>query len=467
VFAYHISLRIPQHDSVTDSQLQKFDYLSSPYVRPNQKWECGRLREGKPCIKGPAENGKCHTRTECSPIKREDRWYCARSPLTGGICEDGPNSDGSCCHIISPCSPVRSWRAKRGLLSKWMLSLCLGVAVLMLSHSEMAAFISPGKLVTKHADIGDCQSCHSPFEQGITHWVKTAIALDSGVDDSKLCLNCHVFRDNAQHPHNLSLASLDKLTQEAAPATEAGLYPQLRLGAWLFPEREHQRESLTCASCHREHKNDDSLLTNLSNQQCLICHQAKFDNFSNGHPEFSDFPYARRTKLNFDHVTHVNKHFKEEKYENIADGSCTQCHEPDSNGRKMLVKSFETSCSSCHISQIMGETRSGPRGLAVFAVPGIDVETLQAQGMLIGDWPVQSDADLSQFTELLLSSDGKYVAAKAQLVDIDLLDLSDASIKQLQSVYELAWSVKRLFYDLLTFGTAELKKRLDQQVGNR
>jgi hypothetical protein len=87
--------------------------------------------------------------------------------------------------------------------------------------------------------------------------------------------------------------------------------------------------------------------------------------------------------------------------------------------------------------------------------------------MLIGDWPVQSDADLSQFTELLLSSDGKYVAAKAQLVDIDLLDLSDASIKQLQSVYELAWSVKRLFYDLLTFGTAELKKRLESTSGQQ
>lgn len=449
---------------MTDTPLQKPDYRNSPYLRPNANWVCGRLQDGKPCAKGPDKNGNCHTRTECMPNKEGDRWACARSPLAGGPCESGPLPDGSCCLTVTRCSPVRSWRAKRGFFSKWVFATCIGIAVLMLSGSDMPEFVNPGKLSTKHADLDDCQTCHSPFQQGLTHWVKTALALDSGVDDSRLCLSCHVLEENPQLPHNLSVAKLQQLSDSAATAGDSRSVP-LQLASWLYPERQQQAESLTCATCHREHHADDSRLTELSNEQCLICHQAKFDNFSQGHPEFNDFPYARRTKLNFDHVAHINKHFQEEEYAGLTTGSCTQCHEPDAKGQKMLVKSFQGSCSSCHNSQILGETRSGSKGIPVFAVPGLDTTTLKERGIVIGDWPEFADESLSPFTELLLSSDKKFVKANARLNKIDLLDLSDASEEQLASVGELAWSMKRLLYDLLQHGTAELKRRLESSGG--
>ena len=445
---------------MNEKRQQKFDYRNSPYARPNAEWECGRLQEGKPCAMGPDRKGNCQTRTECLPIKNDDRWSCARSPLEGGACEQGPNPDGSCCRTVTRCSPTRTWRAKRVFLSKWAAATFIGIAVLMLSGSDMAQFVSPGKLSTKHADFGECQTCHSPFEQGLAHWVKTAFVLDSGVDDSSLCLSCHVIKENPQLPHNLSLAKLDELTGTAATVSQSSLLPQLQLASWLYPERHQQREELTCATCHREHHGDNSDLTKLSNQQCLICHQAKFDNFAKGHPEFTDFPYERRTKLNFDHVSHLNKHFKEKEHQSIADGSCTQCHEPDAKGNKMLVKSFDTSCSSCHTKQILGETRSGSKGIPVFAVPGLDVQTLKEKGVLIGDWPEFADAALSPFMELLLSSDKKFVTAQAALKRLDLLELEDMNEKELQYVAELAWSVKGLLHGLLQNGTAELKTRL-------
>ena len=446
---------------MSDTSLQKFDYRSSPYARPNADWECGRLREGKPCSRGPDKKGHCQTRTECKPGKAGDRWHCTRLELDGGLCEDGPNPDGSCCRTILFCSPVRSLRSKRRFLSSWVFAVCIGAAVLMLSGSDMSGFVSPGKLSTKHADLDGCQTCHSQFEHGLAHWVKAVMTLDAGIDDSKLCLSCHVLNDNPQLPHNLSISKLKEMSGTAATASQPELLPQLKLASFLYPERQEQHEGLTCSTCHREHHDDDIRLTELSNENCLICHQAKFDNFAGGHPEFSNFPYARRTNINFDHVSHLGKHFKEEKYQSLTTGSCIQCHEPDPRGRKMLVNAFDVTCSGCHRTQILGETRSGSKGIPVFAVPGLDVETLKERGFIIGDWPEFADEPLSPFIELFLSSDNKFGDAWQQLKNIDLLDLSEASDRQMQSAVELAWSVKRLFYDLLKHGTPELKQRLD------
>jgi len=46
-------------------RLQRFDYSSSPYHRPNQRWVCGRQAEGDCCHAGPDAKGRCGAGPQC------------------------------------------------------------------------------------------------------------------------------------------------------------------------------------------------------------------------------------------------------------------------------------------------------------------------------------------------------------------------------------------------------------------
>ena len=214
---------------------------------------------------------------------------------------------------------------------------------------------------------------------------------------------------------------------------------------------------LACSTCHQEHHGKDFNIAHLSEQQCQVCHSVQFASLANGHPEFASYPYQRRTRIYFDHASHLQEHFPAAKEK--APTSCQACHVPAVSGGKMVVNNFEQSCSACHADNIR---KSSP--VAFFRVPGIDVGSLSKAGISIGQWPKDADDKITPFMELLLGSDTPGGQALAALKGKDLLDLSGASREQLAAAGKLAWAVKELLFDFEVEGQPFLLKRLQERL---
>ena len=172
------------------AQIQHFSFRESSYLRPTQKWVCGHLTEGKPCQIGPDNRGNCRATSECQPRRDGSRWQCTRSQLAGGPCKEGPLPDGKCCRTIPKCLPVRSWRAKRGAATKWVVSVTIGLILLCIAGDGRQQFINPGSLTSQHAELSNCGSCHSAFESTPTEWLRAAFTKSMVKDDSQRCLTC-------------------------------------------------------------------------------------------------------------------------------------------------------------------------------------------------------------------------------------------------------------------------------------
>ncbi len=141
----------------------------------------------------------------------------------------------------------------------------------------------------------------------------------------------------------------------------------------------------------------------------------------------------------------------------------------------MVLGGFETSCGSCHHHrrQIAGAGLSEPSVL-VLGIPAVDLETLDAHGLWIGDAPWPADANigdemaLSPFMRLLLSNEPA-VARDLTLLDEthgSLLDLSDADDRAIEAAGRLVWAIKILIHDLLADDGAALAQRLTAAVGS-
>ena len=448
-------------------RVQKFDYRRSPYLRPNQKWVCGWAVEGRPCHVGPDIKGRCQATFECRPIKAGgERWQCSRSQLAGGKCDRGPLPDGTCCRPVPRCRPVRGIGARRRLTTGWVLALTVGVLLFFLGSSTGPAFVEPGPLTFQHAEVKTCAGCHTVFDQGMSSWLHAAFAEANELRDSNRCLTCHDLGKLALEPHGMSPKRLAAFT-EGAGRSSGGATPPLALAISRATLGSREGESLPCMTCHQEHRGQDFDLTVMSNRRCMTCHRAAFDSLSRGHPEFSGFPYARRTGIVFDHVSHIGKHFKEAAVKDAAPDECRDCHMPDVTGRAMLVKGFQTTCAACHAGQIEGEGRATAKGLAVFSVPGLDVATLAEKGAAIGGWPEFPDGEITAFMDFLLVREERYADARERLADLDLLDLSEASDVEIAAVERFAWSVKGFYFDLATRGTAALKERFETTLGRK
>ena len=446
-------------------RLQKFDYRRSAYVRPNQKWVCGWAVEGRPCHAGPDAKGRCETTFECMPIKAGgDRWQCSRSELAGGKCDGGPLPDGTCRRPVPRCRPMRGIAARRRLTTGWFLALTAGLLLFFLGGSTGPAFIEPGPLTFQQAEVKTCAGCHTAFDKGMSSWPHAAFAEANELRDSNRCLACHVLGKFALEPHGISRKRLAAFTEGAARPSD-GATPPVTLAISRATLGSREDGSLPCMTCHQEHRGQDFDLTIMSNQRCMTCHRAAFDSLSRGHPEFSGFPYARRTGIVFDHTSHIGKHFKEEAVKDAAPNECKDCHMPDVTGRAMLVKGFQTTCAACHAGQIEGEGRATAKGLAVFNVPGLDVASLAEKGVAIGDWPEFPDGEITAFMDFLLAREEGYADVRESLADLDLLDLSEASDAEIAAVERFAWSVKGFYFDLATRGIAALKERFEATLG--
>ena len=393
-------------------RMQEFGFRQSRYERPTQDWICGRSDEGERCLVGPDARGRCRATFECEPLRQDDRWRCSRVEPRGGPCEDGPRSDGACCRPIPRCQPVRSLRAQRGAVVR-RIAAALGTA-------------TPGA-------------------------------------DSRQCLACHRLGPDGLAPHGQAPARLAALRDGASTGSD-GVPLIMRISALTLSPPGGNGEPLPCASCHREHRGQGAEPTVMDRQRCQACHLTQFASLADGHPAFSDYPFARRTRLVFDHVSHLGKHFAG-RTKDIAPTQCTACHRADPTGRTILVRSFEISCAACRAKQIEGDGGTGVGGLAIFAVPGLDVTALRDRAVEIGEWPEAAEGGVSPFMRLLLSRDTDVVASLASLDGVDLLDLTEAGQGELAADERFAWAIRELLFELERGGQSALRARLEADLG--
>jgi hypothetical protein len=351
---------------------------------------------------------------------------------------------------LDPCVPHRTLRARRKRGTLAAVALMVGVLAVVMGGREGRHFMMPGKLSAPHAGLTNCSTCHAgarPGQVDLLHRLFTAV---EPRQNSNLCVTCHVMGAEPFAPHTHPVEDLRRLSETLRNASK-NWPPESLMQRITFPLAVRSREGETeihCATCHKEHQGVFANLKTVSNKRCQTCHVSKFGAFADSHPQFVKFPYKRRPRIIFDHQSHLAKHFPEAMKAAIAGqavpDNCADCHQPGVRRRYMKVKSFPTMCSGCHNGDITGATRvSGPKGINVIAVPGLDLKTLTERGIDIGSWPKESDAVLTPFTRLLLDSAGENVVSA--VAGLDLLDLSKASDQDLARVAAFAWAVKRLF----------------------
>lgn len=431
-------------------RLQRFDFKSSRYQRPNQDWECGHADKCASCPLGPDAAGNCRATTECTPRKEGDRWNCTRADSQGGKCSDGPLPDGTCCRAIPPCTPKRSVRSQRKLTVVLAFALTLGALLICLGMPDRTKAFSPGPLIAQHASGGiSCDRCHSTAELSSPGWLLAAFKPQNAHADSARCLSCHNLGPQPGQPHGLSAGELALLTQEIVAGGHAG--------APVVHSSADKDGNLSCSTCHKEHHGRDFDLKKIPDSGCQVCHTKQFAGFPNGHPDFSKYPYERRTRIIFDHNSHISNYFLSDANREKAPAGCNSCHTIDSQNRLMLARNFEQSCSACHSDNIV---RPGTPGIAFLRIPGIDPSFAKSHEQTIGKWPLDADGTLTPFMRYLLSADPKAAAALAKLEKVDLLNIPSGQPEVSAAVETLAWSVKNLVADLLINGHETIKKRL-------
>jgi predicted CXXCH cytochrome family protein len=432
--------------------LDPLGFKQNRYARPNQDWICGRAAEGCPCPLGPDQGGHCRATGQCSPVRKGERWFCTRSDADGGKCAEGPLPRGECAHPISPCQPVPSLRRRRGALVWLAVALTAGALILLLAGAFRQPGLDPGPLTGAHATLAQkCANCHSVEQAGRLSLAAFESPAKRALADSALCLKCHALGDHPLNSHGVAPAELTTLERRLSHDSNPAANPVVMRVSHTLSGVDGGTGEIACTTCHQEHQGRDFDLKKLSNTQCQTCHAVQFASFESGHPQFGAYPYRRRTRIFFDHNSHLQTHFGEMK--DKAPASCQDCHVTDQAGRFMQVKSFAQTCAACHAAQIQGEGMT-VKGVAFFTMPGLDVDTLAAKGISVGEWPKLADGKITPFMELLLDQDAATGAALAKLHGVDLLDLSKATPDQLAAAGQLAWGVKNLLYDFVIKGQA-------------
>ncbi|MFT7577537.1 MAG: hypothetical protein ACI9XZ_003938, partial [Alphaproteobacteria bacterium] len=396
-------------------------------------WVCGHMSPGQPCVAGPGGRGQCSAAYTCSPVQLGDVWTCDRATANGGACKEGPAADGSCCNPRPACIPIRSARAQHDTVAAWVGLAVLGAVVMVISFAGDTKFLMPGPLSTSHSSVGDCAGCHANVGTGQFGWLHSFIKATNPAKDSATCLTCHKIGDGAMQPHGLSAEELQATigeppTQKISIDTSA----MDRLRDYLLPVKKISKKEVFCATCHKEHRNNKVDIKSMPDNRCQTCHAVQFTQFDKDHPEFKAYPFARRTRIKFSHSSHIDTHFPEWKKKNAArNGSpdtCAGCHTTAGDQQHMSVKPFRQTCAACHVDQIVGKERaSGPQGVALLALPGIDLRTIKENGQTVGEWPSESEAELTPLMKLLLGGSAPRRKLLAKVDKLDLLDLTKAS----------------------------------------
>lgn len=357
------------------------------------------------------------------------------------------------------------------MVSKWAALFVLGIVILAARYASPTQFLMPGPMTAAHSLQTNCRSCHANVPDGQFGWLRAFLASAEPKKETAACLTCHMVGGREQSPHDLALQELEKRTKRLQSKVAASS-PSItaRFGNALLPVKNHVDKGIFCATCHREHRGKDFDLNRVSDARCQSCHAVQFKSFAKGHPEFDSYPYKRRTRIIYDHATHFGKHFPEELKKNASSQAvpkvCADCHSTSEDKRLMTVKAFKAVCSSCHLNQIVGTERaSGPKGIAFITLPGLDLESLKEKGASIGEWPQDSEAELTPYMELLIRLDDRRRQILHTVAKLDLLDLSTASAAEISAVEAFVWELKALLHELSTSKASEIAKRLSQATG--
>ena len=356
-----------------------------------------------------------------------------------------------------------SLRAIRRRVTFWLSMLTAGLSLLFLSGPKGSAFLSPGELTFGHgASAGACADCHTAVHGSLADWVSALGASEAAQENSKLCLTCHHLGEHAFEAHGRPSKELAAVTERLNRMPSPDVPFLLAVSSWVPGLVQTGEGQLACATCHKEHRGKTFNLTAMNEQQCQTCHTLAFSGLADGHPPFANYPYKRRTRIAFDHNSHIGKHFLGE-FEKEAPKTCTVCHQPDDAGRSMRTGNFETTCAGCHAKQIEGMGRAGAKGLTVLRLPGLDLDTLHENGISVGEWPADADVEegLTPFMKLLLEGDPAVTQDLAVLARFDdFTDLSDATDEEVAAVGRMVWAVKGLLYNLIARGQREMLDRL-------
>jgi hypothetical protein len=314
--------------------------------------------------------------------------------------------------------------------------------------------IVPGPLSAHHAHLAEganaslrCAQCHAAADDSAGQWLGVfAGSAGDAMSQSTLCLKCHnatIVADHGVAAHTFAWERLQTL------ASRQG--------------RRDPTEAIACSACHREHQGRMHDLTAMTNDACQACHAETYHSFAEGHPEFGAWPYARRTRIAFDHASHSLKHHPgaQKQFE------CATCHEADATGTQQLTRGYEATCAACHDK---GIAVSLAGGVPLISLPTLDTEALAEAQAELGPWPEDADGDfdgaLSVWAILLLASDENTAAALTSLgPQFDYFNLDVESTEQLAEGAALARALKTLIDDLAARGPAAVAERLERVMG--
>ena len=357
----------------------------------------------------------------------------------------------------------RSLRFRRSICTVAMTVFTIGTLLIVFNSPFRNEFIVPGPLASSHAQIlagqgaDRCAACHDAARFSFSNWVKDAFSRGKVASkcQSELCMECHqnsINKDFALNPHNLDPSDLSKKTSQ---------FKNVSFDARMVFRPPVKNNELACSACHREH-HGNSDLSALTDHQCQSCHANNFHSFETDHPEFTQWPISRRQRIAFDHTSHSLKHFpgKEKTFD------CAQCHVDDGHKNIKLLASYEKSCSECHHEQLV---ESGKDGLAIFALPMLDLEAIRDAGGDVGQWPEHATGDfdgkLPPIMRLLLTADDRAAKLLAQFdSDFDFADIDPVDTEQVLKASKLVWSIKYLLHDLSVEGADAVQRRLEMTL---
>jgi hypothetical protein len=351
--------------------------------------------------------------------------------------------------------PKWSFRAgARDRLASFLALVTVGCIALAFILGKGTQFLMPGPLASAHGAIENCGACHTKSGTGKVAWLHGLVAGDPAAD-SKACLTCHKMPDTAFNAHSASPDTLKASTERLTKIAAATPVPvSARAQTVAFPAHDVTQGGLYCATCHQEHRGVNFDLNKITNAQCQSCHVVKFDSFDGNHPKFDNYPFARRTRITYDHAGHFGKHFPEiaqKEPSKATPGTCATCHNSRADKRQMAVAPFTETCTTCHLDQITGKGRAtGPKGIAFLTLPGLDLQTLKAKNAAIGEWPEASEAELTPFMKVMISRSERGRALIKTVDGLKLSDLAEANDEQIKAVTGLVWEIKGLFYALIS-----------------
>ncbi|MEM6331495.1 MAG: hypothetical protein AAF790_14785, partial [Planctomycetota bacterium] len=427
--------------------LQRESHADTSYDRPTLPWVCGLADQGAPCELGPTPRGRC--------------------PLH------------------EACHPARSLRKRRGRVAVALAVFTLGAVTMLLGTPWRRDVLAPGPLSQAHARLiagaeNRCTACHPGGVEAalVGTWLAgNGLAENVSADgahatQSALCMECHRTQIDPEHAlaaHGLPPGVLKGAAGGRGESNGGGAAPaSLTHAGWgaaslAGPGPVHAGDEVACAVCHQEHHGALHNLSAITDARCQACHQERYDRFATDHPGFGNWPYRRRTRINFDHNSHAGKHYAARGEE----FRCATCHTDGPGGEVKLLTGYEASCAKCHDESIASSTASG---VAVLSLPMLDREAVALGGVDLGPWPDAAtgdyDGDLPAIAKLLLAADPTAAAVMNRRgFDFSFFDLDPDSPADARDARTLAEALRQLLDGLSRRGHGEVLSRAATLTG--